>query len=539
MQDSLPADAGEILAVRAYGRSLSDFRLDGSASPNGLLPAEERLLTAAVRGEPCIIAASRPEAATAANRVRPGLLRFLLLGGDSSAPVHERGVQLHGAVIEGSIDLEGCTGIRTFSLRKCLIEGQLIGRNAEFGELNLAESYIRGIDCGFASFKGSVTLDNGFLSDGEVRFSAAEIKGRLYCRGGHFHNPGGMALTCNGTRITGSAFLRDGFTADGQVRMHGAWVGGNLWFAGGRFRYTRRTRWEPADRRGHAAAALSLAGATIRGELWLIPEGAPDGGAAIEGSLDLQGARAGSFIDDPRCWPAASVTDPEHGELTCVILLDGFSFERFAFGAPTDSETRARWLLRQRPSHFGASFRAQPFEQLIKVLRAMGHDEDARRIAMLKQSLLLPVRVRHAAWWRKPFVWLIGRLWGYSCGYGYRPHRLIVALLALWLSCAGIYQYAAANGAFVPADAQVWTTTEIAADCQANWTRCDKVTKLMVFDPLMYSADVLLPVIDFKQRSTWVPAPAAVRWVSWVENFLGSLGVLLLGAILGGLVKKD
>ena len=44
--------------------------------------------------------------------------------------------------------------------------------------------------------------------------------------------------------------------------------------------------------------------------------------------------------------------------------------------------------MRQRPSHLGKDFRPQPFEQLIKVLREMGHDADARQIAMLKHSFL-------------------------------------------------------------------------------------------------------------------------------------------------------
>jgi hypothetical protein len=38
---------------RAFGRSLSDFRIEGATTANGLLPAEEELLVAVARGEIC------------------------------------------------------------------------------------------------------------------------------------------------------------------------------------------------------------------------------------------------------------------------------------------------------------------------------------------------------------------------------------------------------------------------------------------------------------------------------------------------------
>ena len=80
---------------RAFGRSLADFRIDGATTPNGLHPAEERLLDCAARGKECDIALGSPrEEAAPENTVRGAFLRFLLLGGDEDAPVHEKGVIL-------------------------------------------------------------------------------------------------------------------------------------------------------------------------------------------------------------------------------------------------------------------------------------------------------------------------------------------------------------------------------------------------------------------------------------------------------------
>ncbi len=42
-------------------------------------------------------------------RLRAGFLRFLCLGGDDAAPVHERRLEVHGAYVDEDLDLSGCT----------------------------------------------------------------------------------------------------------------------------------------------------------------------------------------------------------------------------------------------------------------------------------------------------------------------------------------------------------------------------------------------------------------------------------------------
>ena len=73
-----------------YGRSSNDF-------PD-LSDAETRLIEACRLGEVCKIGGAVPEKETNANKVRAGLIRFLLLGGDAAVPVHEKGVMLRGCV---------------------------------------------------------------------------------------------------------------------------------------------------------------------------------------------------------------------------------------------------------------------------------------------------------------------------------------------------------------------------------------------------------------------------------------------------------
>lgn len=80
------------------GRWLGDF-------PN-LGEAEEKLIVACARGEWCWLGGEVPDESTEANRIRAELIRFLLLAGDDKHPVHEAGVQIHGAWIEGDLELD-------------------------------------------------------------------------------------------------------------------------------------------------------------------------------------------------------------------------------------------------------------------------------------------------------------------------------------------------------------------------------------------------------------------------------------------------
>ena len=633
----------------------------------------------------CPIASVRPEKAAPENTVRGAFLRFLLLGGDDDAPVHEKGVILRGAFIEGGIDLESAKDVRSFWFWRCHIAQPINGRNANFdcislqqcqlGNLNFLSASISGdvllsgsrvkgetsfegsgIDgsvrlqggfeaegevrlsgaeiggqlacnsaklknaggmaliCDDVQVKGGVLLQGGFEAEGEVRFVGAEIGGQLACNSAKLKNAGGMALICYCAKVTGSVFLDKGFEADGEVSLIGASVGGDfdcacgifnnpgslalacegmtvtgavllrngfaadgevnfrkaeirrdLICTGGTFKNLAAGLQTILNEPLKAANALDLTSARIQGVLWLGPSIAPnEKHAVIQGSITLQNAYAVTFIDQPASWPVATIKAHNNIDLPCYLLLDGFTYERFSGATPTRAKVREKWLMRQRPSHLGKDFRPQPFEQLIKVLRKMGHDADARRIGFLKQSLLRPVQTNRASWYFRLFVWLTGWAWGLSCGYGYRPHRLIVALLALWLGCGFLYQAGAAHGGFAPRDGQVWTSQVYNEACGKNWTECaelkagggGKAGEIIAFNAFTYSADMLLPAIDLGQRSAWTPMwreikvtlpyagevtlpPGTLRAAAWAENILGVAGVILIGAILSGIVKRD
>ena len=327
---------------RAFGRSLSDFRIEGATTANGLLPAEEKLLVAVARGEICSVSSldwKKPEDLEKLKsdeqwRIRADFLRFLALGGDNAAPVHEKGVQLARAHIVGDLDLESCevsalyivdsyfSGVLTLRdarmrgvnlagsrvgkikadrakidgsvyLREgFLAEGEVCLLGVEVaGELDCGDSSFKNaartaLNCAGAKFKGSVYLCNGFTAEGEVQLLGAEIGADFACVDGNFKNPNGTALSCDGVRVTGSVFLSDGFDATGVVRLLAAEIGGVFTCIKGSFTNT-------------GGIALYFDGAKVKGSVFLCDEFAAEGevrflGAEIGGDLACM---KGEFIN--------------------------------------------------------------------------------------------------------------------------------------------------------------------------------------------------------------------------------------------------
>ena len=104
---------------KALGRTLLDFegRFDE-------YPAERDLLERCRLGERCVLNDSkRPDIAKSTLRVRAGFIRFLALGGDDAAAVHEHGVVLVGAWIEEMLDLGDVELNHQLQLENCHLDG--------------------------------------------------------------------------------------------------------------------------------------------------------------------------------------------------------------------------------------------------------------------------------------------------------------------------------------------------------------------------------------------------------------------------------
>ena len=261
-----------------------------------LCTAEETLLACARVGEWAEYGDTRPEKATDANRLRAGLIRFLLLGGDEANPVHPKGVRAWGALISGELDFENCETHLDLYLAGCGFDVAPNLQDAHLGALFLPGCAVPGIDLHRLRTEGSVHLRDGFTSQGTVDLGDARIGGSLDCRnaslsGTETQVDGGTAVdsALNGNRMTVGAdvFLSDGFTARGQVNLGGAAITGQLACVDGRFDGVTHRTADGAETVGIAlkgnamtvgASVFLRDGFTARGQVDLV-------GAAITGQL--------------------------------------------------------------------------------------------------------------------------------------------------------------------------------------------------------------------------------------------------------------
>lgn len=622
------------------GRSLTDFIPLVST-------AEQALLRAACLGEVAALGTTAPSTPSDANRVRARFLRFLLLGGDVQAPLHEGGVRLCGAYVEGALDLAGCRLPGNLDLKHCTLTQAILVQDARVsglvaldgcnvpdglsadrmqceGGLYLRNGFRAGatvrllgtqiggqLDCGGGQFeaksgqalsadraviKGSVFLSEGFKAQAEVRLLGAQIDGNLTCINGQFEAMDGDALSVDGAVIRGDVFLSNGFRACADVRLPGTQIGGDLDCSGGRFEPTSSSAlWlDRAVIHGgvfmnggfKADATVRLLGAHINGDFTCRGGhfAAPSIGLHAQGA-EIRGAwlfdqmvapvrviaasmQVGVLVDDIKAWAEGSV-------------LAGFRYGAFGGRAPTTARQRLDWLHKQTPSDLGGqgsnanSFRPQPWHQLQRALREMGHAEDARLIGIAYEEHLR--RIGHigespegtSRWLATPkrctaesLHWLFGVL----AGYGYRPLRLLAWLLGVWLVSAALFWRLALPpfNALAPSEPLVFQNPAYSA-CQpdqtrppANWYLCGPLRgEYATFSPLAFSADILLPVVDLGQEKTWgafVPTPREswtselfthwhpghlVRLWGWFETLFGWICSLLLVAILSGFARRS
>jgi hypothetical protein len=586
-------------------------------------------------------------------RVRAGFLRFLALGGDEAAPVHETGVALNEAYIAEDFDLAGCTipqplsfsgclfarsvllqdaatkslsfsgsRVQTFKARNATVRGGLsagagfrsdnsfsfvngsiegglsfegtlllssagpaldftgtkvkggvrlggglLAEGAVFfngskidGDFNCAGGVFRNrtedgsgvaLSCESAEISGNTNLSNAFRAEGMVSLSGAKIGGRLICAAGRFLNRtpdgSGQALSLTGAQIRNGVFLINGFVAEGRVTCHGAQINANFSCFGGRYDNATPERPDCSPTwTTRVADALSLQDAKINGTLYLGPPPQDaTAGAEITGSLNLTGCHAHELVDHPGSWPPKKVNTLGGKVLPAHIYLDGFTYDRLARGSDYETATRKRWLDRQPPRHLGLEFRPQPFEQLIKVYRAMGHKRHAREIAKFKERRRYRsqfIKLWHD-WRAQPqfmrrtfgrnyvtsvldwLDWLpvigerliyrslVSILYGLECfiigagtAYGYGYIRLLAFLLALWAAGGFFYGYAADQGGFAPSNPVIYLNKELQAKCGKSWTACKGApAELPSFDAFTYSADIMLPLLDLGQKRDWQP----------------------------------
>jgi hypothetical protein len=213
-----------------------------------------------------------------ARAIRAELIRWLCIDHATREYVDQRGIQAHGARIEGELDLSFVAVPFPLVLTCCGLRRETTLRFLEIPTLSLSGCAVRAINAECATVKGSVTLSNGFHAEGEVQLLGAQIGSNLDCGAGRFRNAGGKALRADRIYVQGSVFLRNAFVAEGEVRLLGAKIGGNLECNDGTFKNV-------------GGRALSADRARVQGSVFLRD------GFSAEGEVRLPGGMIGGNLE--------------------------------------------------------------------------------------------------------------------------------------------------------------------------------------------------------------------------------------------------
>jgi hypothetical protein len=278
----------------------------------------------------------------------------------------------------------------------------------------------------------------------------------------NLHGSSVAGVQADGLRTRGNVFLRDGFHATGGVRLPGAKIGDDLDCLGGTFEIPN-------------GKALYLNGAKVTTTLFLAGSASPPAG-----DVDLRSAQVGDLVDDEKSWPAPGKLYP-----------DGFVYSGFSREVPWrayDQGVRRGRLYSLGLEH---DFHPQPYEQLSRVFREMGQEQEAREVAIAEKAQLR----KHGG------LGALSRFWNWFLGvtisYGYHPGRVLLYLFGVWLVGAFMFWAAKRKGVKVPAGKEAYDLYETPlASLPPGYPR---------FSAPLYALDLIVPGIDMRQKSKWRP----------------------------------
>ncbi|MBF9053743.1 hypothetical protein LSUCC1028_05775 [Rhodobacterales bacterium LSUCC1028] len=341
-------------------------------------------------------------------------------------------------------------------------------------------------------------------------------------------------LNAQGARVSGGVFLKDGFHATGEVRISGAEIGGQLVCAGGEFENPK-------------GKALNAQGAQVRDGIFFRNV------TVKSGLIYLTAAHAGSLVDDLKSWPEGR-----------RVILDGFSYDRIG-GAPTDSAARLQWLARGDRWTDDAGkehFFPQPYTQLAKTLRNMGHERGARDVLVARDHKIAAEEWTRAyqsldGTWAKAWASLGADFRGFInffshlfIDYGHRPLKALWSLLALWLIATMLAHFAWEAGDMVPNSDVILTSENWAAAHDADhpaiaWGETPEGASWETFNRYAWAADVVIPILDFSQTQAWTPTTARgwagyrLWWGKWALSAAGWIVLAFAAAGVTGVARRQ
>lgn len=435
----------------------------------------------------------------------------------------------HSVYLSNNFKANGCV-----SLSGSVIGGGLICSKGTFensqGPALLVET---------ADIKGVVFLRDGFKANGDVILTGTTIGRVLDCQKGQFIGFQGFALIADHSVIKGPAYLCNGFRANGTVSLSGAIIGGNLECQGGIFlnpngfsliaQGTKIERSVYLSNSFQSFGKVHFVNAKINDvlELKKICN-------LSQMSLNLRYTSIRTLADQKDGWPRKD-----------KLILEGLVYDKIDNDSPLDSQSRLQWLELQSSDDFSP----QPYEQLAKVMKDSGHESAATDVLIRKQDNLRT----HGklSWWD----WSWNFLLGHTIAHGYRPHQVLVFGLVVVFVGTIMFSLGSPN----------WGASDIMSPAQVRpfsssltpttFQQEEISSNYPAFNPLIYSLDTFVPIIDLHQQKYWLPnanneaelplnsfmirvSGCYLRWYLWLHITVGWIVTSLWVAGFTGLVRR-
>jgi hypothetical protein len=424
--------------------------------------------------------------------VRAEVIVELLRTGEGARPGRVARVDLAGARLTGRLDLGGARVELPMRLRQCVLDEPLMLDHAEVGLVELDGCELPAVFARSLQVRRSLAIRRTRVAGG-FRGDNLRVTGDLDLTGTSFGGPvnlrradiGGDAQLGRGAtyhaglRLDGARIANDLDLARAVMRApeHGPALDANRAVVGGGIWAQEIVADGMADLIGVRASAIAFQHSTLRRHRTLR---GPDDAALLlieaqtalltirpaadsAGRIVLRDAHVGRLIDDPVGWPR-----------DCPIELTGLTYERITH----HSEDAAEWTVAQRlawMARYGLGFAPGPYDQLASALQRDGREQEARQVLRVRE------RLRHRSMGRLGAAW--GAVQDAVIGFGYRPARALLWLVAV---LAAGSTWFAAGGPLRP----------VVQGEEPHW------------DPVLYTLDLLVPLVDLGHERAWDPAGA-------------------------------
>jgi hypothetical protein len=487
-------------------------------------------------------------------------------------------VSIQVAKITGSVDLSRARMInpdgRAFSADSAEIGGRLdchemvaegevalhnarIAASVSFDGARLTNPGGQSLSAGGMVVGGGLHLAEGLESVGEVRLIGAQLAANLTLNGAMLSNPGAVAVNldratigvCHGAGLTAAgrfsfigahiasglnlvgasidgkgerSIAGDGAVVDGMLALSELRARGEMSLRS--IRVGRAVMMIGAELANDGDIACRLSGAEIAGDVICLRTSvlgglrmtggriagrlnleqvriANEGGQAIsaralqagqlsfapaepiKGLVDFGHARIEVYRDDPASWPEE-------------LSIDGMTYQALEPRLP--ARDRLRWLARDPNGP-----QSQPYEHLAAHYVQIGHPEEARTVWYLREREQRRMAAPLAKFWSV--------VQDVMLGYGYRPWRAL-AWLALLLIIGSVTFGMDPPSAFQPATAPE-------------------------FNPVIYTLDLLLPLVDLGQKHAFNPK-GAEQLLSYVLMAAGWILVTTVAAAAARVLQR-